>query len=120
MARDIKAGPKATPKSKGPQLPVILSGNDLLEGDVVYLGVDGWTRDPRAARVGQSAEEAEAMEAEGKAAAAANLIVEPYLVPVAIEADGFARALHFREAIRQKGPSIHPDMGKQAEFGQRP
>ena len=56
------------------------------------------------------------MEAEGRAAFAANLVVDPYLVPVRFDAAGLPAATHFREAMRQKGPSIHPDMGKQAEF----
>ena len=44
MANEAKAGPKASPKSKGPQLPVVLSANNLLVGDVVFLSADGWTR----------------------------------------------------------------------------
>ena len=60
---------------------------------------------------------ADAMEAEGKAAAAANLVIDPYLVPVTLSEAGFPVAKHFRDVMRQKGPSIHPDMGKQADFG---
>lgn len=52
----------------------------------------------------------------GTEAAKANLVVDPYLVAVQRDADGFPAASHFREAIRQKGPSIHPEIGKQAEF----
>ncbi|GGE08061.1 hypothetical protein GCM10011390_28900 [Aureimonas endophytica] len=118
MARDIKAGPKATPKSKGPPLPVVLSANDLLEGDVVFLAATGgWTRDPAKARIAHDPETAAAMEAEAGAEFKANRIVDPYLVPVRVAANGLAVALHFREAIRQKGPTVHPDFGKEAEFG---
>lgn len=119
MAKDIKAGPKATPKSKGPPLPVVLSANDLLEGDVVFLSADkgGWTRDPALARVAHDSEAAEAMQVEAAVDFRANRIVDPYLVPVKVEANGLAVALHFREAIRQKGPTVHPDFGKKAEFG---
>ncbi|KAB0681460.1 DUF2849 domain-containing protein [Aureimonas leprariae] len=117
MARDIKAGPKATPKSKGPPLPVVLSANDLLEGDVVFLAHGGgWTRDPAAARVAHEQDTADAMLAEAQGDFRANRIVDPYLVPVRVEANGMAVALHFREAIRQKGPTVHPDFGKAAEF----
>ncbi|MCQ8781968.1 DUF2849 domain-containing protein [Mangrovibrevibacter kandeliae] len=112
MATDAKAGAKG----KGPKLPVILSANRLLEGDVVYLTAGGWTLDPASARIASDAETAAVMEAEGAAAAAANLVVDPYLVPVEIDATGFPRATHFREAMRQTGPSIHPDIGKQAEY----
>lgn len=116
MARDIKAGPKAPPKSKGPPLPVVLSANDLLEGDVVFLAAGGWTRDPAEARVAHDAETAGAMEAEAAAAFRANRVVDPYLVPVAIDASGHAVARHFRELIRQRGPTTHPAFGKAAEF----
>ncbi len=118
MARDIKAGPKATPKSKVPPLPVVLSANDLLDGDVVFLGADGgWTRDPAAARVAHDQAAADAMQAAGAAAMHDNRVVDAYLVPVRIEPNGLAVALHFREAIRQRGPTVHPQFGKAAEFG---
>jgi hypothetical protein len=117
MARDIKAGPKAAPKSKGPPLPVVLSANDLLDGDVVFLAAGGgWTRDPAEARVAHEREEADAMEAEAARETGANRIVDAYLVPVRVEPNGMAVALHFREAIRQKGPTVHPDFGKAALF----
>jgi hypothetical protein len=116
MANEAKAGPKASPKSKGPQLPVVLSANNLLVGDVVFLSADGWTRDPAKAAVGADPETAAAMEARAAADVKANLVVDAYLVPVTIDAAGMPVARHFRELIRQKGPSIHPDYGKQAEF----
>ncbi|MEF2074110.1 DUF2849 domain-containing protein [Consotaella aegiceratis] len=109
MAADAKKG-------KGPALPVILSANHLLEGDVVYLAADGWTLDPAAARIAFDAEAAELMQAEGAAAAAANSVVDPYLVPVEIDAAGHPIARHIREAIRQRGPTVHPNIGKQADF----
>ncbi|BDA86736.1 hypothetical protein Sa4125_42780 [Aureimonas sp. SA4125] len=119
MANEAKAGPKASPKSKGPQLPVVLSANNLLAGDVVFLAADGWTRDPSKASVGADPETAAAMEARAASDVKANLVVDPYLVPVTIAASGLPVARHFRELIRQKGPSIHPDYGKQAEFDNR-
>ena len=112
MAKDHRAGSKV----RGDKLPAILMANNLLEGDVVFLTDRGWTLDPSKARVAHDEATSETMEAEGKASAAANLVVDPYLVPVDIEGDGFPVARHFRDAMRQKGPSIHPDMGKQAEF----
>ena len=107
---------KAGAKGKGPKLPVILTANDLLDGEVVFLTADGWTFDPAKALVAYDAESAEAMELRGAEGFRANRIVDPYLVPVEIDASGFPAASHFREAIRQKGPTIHTDMGKQAEF----
>lgn len=112
MAKDHRAGSKV----RGDTLPAILMANHLLDGDVVFLSDTGWTLDPSAARIAYDAASAETMEAEGKAAFAANLVVDPYLVPVDLTGTGLPRARHFRDAMRQKGPSIHPDMGKQAEF----
>ncbi|MCW7543737.1 DUF2849 domain-containing protein [Aurantimonas litoralis] len=112
MAKDHRAGSKV----RGDKLPAIVMANHLLEGDVVFLADSGWTLDPSKARVAYDAETADAMEAEGKAALAANMVVDPYLVPVDIEESGLPVARHFRDAMRQKGPSIHPDMGKQAEY----
>ncbi|MCB8839247.1 DUF2849 domain-containing protein [Aurantimonas sp. VKM B-3413] len=112
MAKDHRAGSKV----RGDKLPAIVMANHLLEGDVVFLTDKGWTLDPSAARVAYDAETAAEMEAEGKAAAAANMVVDPYLVPVDINGTGLPIARHFRDAMRQKGPSVHPDMGKQAEY----
>ncbi|MBO0904401.1 DUF2849 domain-containing protein [Jiella sonneratiae] len=112
MAKDHRAGSKV----RGDKLPAILMASHLIEGDTVFLGKAGWTRDPSAARIAHDAETAAAMEAEGKAAAAANAVIDPYLVPVDLSEAGLPIARHFRDAMRQKGPSVHPDMGKQAEF----
>ncbi|NDW03822.1 DUF2849 domain-containing protein [Jiella sp. 40Bstr34] len=112
MAKDHRAGSKV----RGDKLPAILMASHLLEGDTVFLGDSGWTMDPTAAKIAHDAETAAVMEAEGKAAAAANTVIDPYLVPVDLTDHGLPVARHFRDAMRQKGPSIHPDMGKQAEF----
>ena len=112
MAKDHRAGSKV----RGEKLPAILMASHLLEGDTVFKTDAGWTRDPSAAKIAHDAETAAAMEAEGKAAAATNLVIDPYLVPVDLTDSGLPVAKHFRDVMRQKGPSIHPDMGKQAEF----
>lgn len=112
MAKEHRAGSKV----RGDKLPAILMANHLLEGDVVFLADSGWTLDPSGAKIAHDAETAAAMEAEGKAAAAANAVVDPYLVPVDLTTSGLPVARHFRDAMRQKGPSVHPDMGKQAEY----
>ena len=43
-------------------------------------------------------------------------VVDPYLVDVEIAADGRSRPRHYREALRALGPSMRPDLGKQADF----
>lgn len=107
---------KVAARGKGPKLPVIMTANDLLGGEVVFLGTTGWSPDPRAATIARDETTAERLEAQAKAEFRANRIVEPYLVEVEPGEDGRPQARHFREAIRLAGPTIHPDMGKQAEF----
>lgn len=106
----------AKAKTKGPKLPVVMSANDLLDGGVVFLGADGWSFDPNAALIARDPDLAAQMEEAAAREVKANRIVDPYLVAVDVGEDGRWSATHFREAIRQRGPTIHPEMGKQADF----
>lgn len=99
-----------------PKLPVILIANDLLDGDVVVMGADGWSRDPAAAFIADDAATAEALDAEGRAAMGRNEVVDAYLVEILQRPDGLAVPTHFRERFRILGPTVRPDLGKQAEF----
>ncbi len=101
--------------TKGQPLPAILIANDLREGHVVFRTAVGWTRDPARARVASDQDAADVLATEA---------VRPS------RAQGSGRRLsgrrrrverragprHFRERFRTLGPSIHPDLGKQAEF----
>ncbi|HKK36265.1 MAG TPA: DUF2849 domain-containing protein [Paracoccaceae bacterium] len=95
-----------------PFVPKIVSANDLMEGDVVYLdAAAGWTRDLAAAAVAHDPEAAETLLAR---ADQPGRVVGPYLADVAT--DGAApRPLHYREIFRTRGPSNRPDLGRQAE-----
>lgn len=99
-----------------PPLPAILIANDLLDGDVVFRTLDGWSRDPADARVVTEPEAAAFLNAEAKAAMARNEVVDAYLVDVEISANGIPVPRHFRERFKILGPSTRPDLGKQAEF----
>jgi sulfite reductase (NADPH) hemoprotein beta-component len=92
----------------------ILTANDLLEGDVIFLGHAGWLRDHRGARIARDDDEAKALEAIGAADKAAMKIVDPYLVEVALTGDGTPVPIRYRERLRTRGPSVRPDLGKQA------
>lgn len=92
----------------------ILTANDLLEGDVVFLADGGWSRNHRLARIARTPEEAKALEAVGAAEKAARRIVDPYLVEVAIDADGAPLPVRYRERLRTLGPTVRLDLGKQA------
>ncbi|MEL6266073.1 MAG: DUF2849 domain-containing protein [Pseudomonadota bacterium] len=68
--------------------PVVFTANDLVEGDTVYLGAEGWVRDIRAARVAADEAEKAVLEDAARAGVAANLVVGPYDVAVTVEAAG--------------------------------
>ena len=91
-----------------PFIPKIVSGNALLTGDAVFMSRDGWSGDHTLARVGLTQSEADALL--DKAAARAELVVEPYLVDVAVSDEGIPQPLKTREAIRTSGPSVRPDL----------
>lgn len=95
----------------------ILTANRLADGAVVYGGVrGGWVE-----RLGDAAGFAASTEADARLAKAAEdvadrLIVEPYLFDAQAGAHGL-RPLRVREVIRAAGPTVRPDLGKQAEPG---
>lgn len=97
-------------------LPAILLANDLLDGEVVFWSASGWSRDPASALVAQDAEEAARLEDEAARALAANQVVDAYLVDVTPDMAGVPVPNHFRERFKIRGPSVRPDLGKQAEF----
>ena len=93
-------------------VPKIATGNDLLEGDVVYFTADGaWSRLHGEARVAQTQEEADALLA--AANAFPHQVVGVYLADVAMDEDGAPQPVHFRETFRTRGPSNYFH-GKQA------
>ena len=81
--------------------PCVITANDLLKGDVVYLRGDAWVRDLAQAEV--LTDEADADIRLLEASAQASEVVGVYLIPV-----GTAKGIqttHFREAFRAAGPS---------------
>ncbi len=100
---------------KRPPLPVILIANDLVEGDVVFAAVSGWTRDPRDAFVAHNDSAAQKLEDYATSQTVLCRVIDPYLVDVEIQ-DGVPIPRHYRERLRTLGPSHRPDLGKQADF----
>lgn len=93
--------------------PQMATGNDLLEGDVVYFTAEGgWSRHIAEAAVARDKEAAEDLLA--RASAFPNQVVGVYLTDVLIDADGRAAPAHFREDFRTRGPSNYPQHGRQA------
>jgi len=90
------------------------TGNDLLEGDVVYFTSEGtWSRRIGDAALAVNAAAAEALLA--RASAFPNAVVGVYLVNVGLDDSGRAAPAHFRESFRTRGPSNYPQHGRQAE-----
>ena len=93
--------------------PCVLTANDLLEGDVVYLAQDGsWTRRLGSARL--FVDEAEANRSLAQAESQQDALVDPYLAAAVSGEGGGPRPAHFREAFRAAGPSNYRH-GKQEE-----
>ena len=94
--------------------PQLATGNDLLEGDVVYFTSTGeWSREIGEAALAVNAEAAADLLA--RAARFPNQVVGVYLVEAAVDDQGRAAPAHFREVFRTRGPSNYPQHGRQAE-----
>ena len=92
-----------------PFTPKVVTGNALLEGDVIYQTATGWTRDMAQAEV--LTDEADADLRLIEASAQSGFVVGTYLADVRIE-DGIPHPAHFREDFRARGPSNYAH-GKQ-------
>jgi sulfite reductase (NADPH) hemoprotein beta-component len=92
----------------------VVTANRLGDGLVVFLGAGGtWVEDIERAIVAVTKEAADALLRQGVEAEIANKVVGPYLIEVG-GAEGAIVPLHIRELMRTKGPSVRPDLGKQA------
>ena len=100
--------------AKAPSLPAIVIANDLLDGDVIFLGENAWEATHRRAKIARTQDEADALIGRAQADFKANRIVDPYLAVVTILADGTPEPIHYREKMRTKGPTTRVDLGKQA------
>ena len=91
-----------------------LTASDLRAGEPVFWAAGRWA--PRFAEA-ELFDDAEAgAPSLADARAQPTVVVDPYLIEVA-EEGGFPVPTSFRERVRALGPTIHPDMGKQAEGG---
>ncbi len=82
--------------------PSVVTANDLIEGDSVFLGPGGWIRDIQLARVAMTRDEAEVLEADGILGEDDNIVVGPYLIEVSIATGNPVPVLR-REQIRVSG-----------------
>lgn len=100
--------------SKPIQIAEVLTANRLSDGLVVFLTADdSWAEEIEQATIASTKTDAKELESKGLAAEANNLVVGPYLIAV-MEDNGRPRAAHIREHLRTRGPSVRPDLGRQA------
>lgn len=99
--------------------PLAFTANNLLDGEVVWLGAHGrWVKNVALARVLLTEVDLQQAQAEAARADAENLVVEPYEIEVVEDIDGVT-PLKFRERIRAMGPTMRLDLGKQATQAQQ-
>jgi hypothetical protein len=101
---------------KGAQFQAV-TANRLLDGVVVYLTKSNeWSESLQDAEVAEGKEAADALLARGSVFfEPENLVLDVYLFEVEQTDEGI-RAASVREAIRQAGPTVRTDLGKQAEL----
>lgn len=86
-------------------IPKVVTANDLLLGDVVYLTADDrWTRHHHEAELIEDEAHAQMRLLHG--AAQRNVVVGAYLADARPGVKG-PEPVHFREAFRARGPSNH-------------
>ncbi|MEQ9144346.1 MAG: DUF2849 domain-containing protein [Parvibaculaceae bacterium] len=91
-----------------------VTANRLIDGEVVYFTAEGtWSDWLKDAAVADGKDACAALLAKAEPSVDAREVVEPYLFEVSEEADGIVPA-SVREKIRMAGPTIRPDLGKQA------
>ena len=91
-----------------------LTASDLRDGEVVFWARGLWVKRFADAERFDAREAGEAALTQAKGQATA--VVDPYLIEVVLE-DGLPVPTSYRERVRALGPTVHPQMGKQAEGG---
>lgn len=92
----------------------VLTANRLTDGEAVwYAPSHHWSETLEGAEIARDKTHEEKLEAIGKAAIAANQVVDVDLIDVEL-VDGRIVPQRLRERIRAAGPSNRTDLGKQA------
>ena len=93
--------------------PQMLTANRLEDGDVLYWKAGAWVESLRDGEVFAESSPAEAALAASQSFVTGNVVVNPYLFDVRVDAAGI-HPVKEREIIRAAGPSVRDDLGKQA------
>jgi hypothetical protein len=91
-----------------------ITASDLRDGEAVFWAAGRWVRRFADAELFDAPETLEAALAEAKGQPTA--VVDAYMIDVVLE-EGLPVPTSYRERVRALGPTIHPEMGKQAEGG---
>ena len=92
-----------------------LTANRLLDGEAVWYADGAWVEAIDSAELAADKEGEQRLEAAGRAAHAANLVVDVNLIEVE-QVEGVVQPTRLRERIRAAGPTIRTDLGKQARM----
>jgi hypothetical protein len=95
-------------------MPQMLTANRLKDGDVLYWKNGAWVESLKDGDVFAEATPADAALAAAQAYVGDNIVVNPYLFDVRVDASGI-HPVKEREIIRAAGPSVRDDLGKQAD-----
>jgi hypothetical protein len=93
---------------------VAITANSLRDGEPVFWAKGQWVKTFGEAELFAAREPADA--ALAAARAQSDIVVESYMIDVVLD-DGVPIPTAYRERVRALGPTIHPDIGKQAEGG---
>jgi hypothetical protein len=91
----------------------ILTANRLVDGEAVWYASGIWAEAIDGAEIAADKAGEERLEEIGKAAFAANLVLDVAIIDIEL-VDGAIRPTRLRERIRAAGPTIRNDLGKQA------
>jgi len=87
-------------------MPQMIIANSLADGFVVFLQDDNsWTYDIAAGAIAATDEQAESLLARAKQSERANVVIDPYLIPVELD-EGIRKPTEYREYIRAMGPTV--------------
>lgn len=100
--------------SRKQDIAKVLTANRLHDGEAVWLTVGGvWVEHLDGALVARHPEAVAALE-EAKQTASSNLVLDLEIIDVE-ERAGRLHPVRLRERIRALGPTVRPDLGKQAD-----
>jgi hypothetical protein len=94
-------------------VPQMLTANRLKDGDVLYWKAGAWVAALKDGEVFAESAPAEAALAAAQSFVIGNVVVNPYLFDVRVDANDI-HPVKEREIIRAAGPSVRSDLGKQA------